>query len=356
MPDQQHPSLVWLPKAENAPVGLADLWTAYKLRWKRRRLLLRAFRARHQLDAVADRTADIQPGHVLAAMTVRNEIDRLPYFLQHHRRMGINHFLIVDNDSTDGTHDYLAGQPDVSLWRTAHSYRQSRFGMDWLTYIQGRYAHGYWCLTLDADEIFTFAHCDSRDLHALTAWLDARSAPAMMALMLDLYPRGPIGAQPYAPGQDPVDILPWFDAGNYFAEIQPKLRNLWVRGGVRARYFFADDPARAPTLNKIPLVKWNRRYVYFNSTHTILPRPLNQLYLRDGLPTGILLHTKFLPVVVEKSVEEKVRKEHFNNPAQYQGYYDGLIAAPDLWHEGAQRYTGWKQLESLGLMSQGDWT
>jgi hypothetical protein len=30
--------------------------------------------------------------------------------------------------------------------------------------------------------------------------------------------------------------------------------NLWIQGGPRARRFFADDPERAPALNKIPLV------------------------------------------------------------------------------------------------------
>ena len=65
-----------------------------------------------------DRTAAIRPGDILAFVTVRNEAQRLPYFLEHHRRLGVDHFLIVDNDSDDGSRDWLAGQPDVSLWDT----------------------------------------------------------------------------------------------------------------------------------------------------------------------------------------------------------------------------------------------
>ena len=35
--------------------------------------------------------------------------------------------------------------------------------------------------------------------------------------------------------------------------------NLWIQGGPRARgCSFADDPKRAPALNKIPLVKWRQ--------------------------------------------------------------------------------------------------
>ena len=72
---------------------LRELWTAYRLRLKRRRLLWRAFRARHQLRRVADRSRRIRRGDILAAATVRNEIERLPHFLDHYRRLGVDHFL-----------------------------------------------------------------------------------------------------------------------------------------------------------------------------------------------------------------------------------------------------------------------
>ncbi|MFP4405292.1 glycosyltransferase family 2 protein [Rhodosalinus sp.] len=334
-----------------------ELWLAYRLRWKRRRLLFRALRKRRQLRPVATRTATIRPGAILAFATVRNEALRLPFFLDHHRRLGVDHFLIVDNDSDDGTREWLADQPDVSLWRTGHSYKLSRFGMDWLTWLQIRHGHGHWCLTLDADEILIYPHHDTRPLPALTEWLAREGRESLGALMLDMYPKGPPGAQPYAAGADPFETLAWFDAGNYFIERQPKLRNLWIRGGVRARMFFADRPRRAPTLNKVPLVRWNRRYVYNTSTHQILPRRLNAVYAEDGgeLLSGVLLHTKFLNTIVEKSAEEKERGEHFEVADNYRAYYDSLLDDPDLWCAASTRFTGWRQLVALGLMSRGDW-
>ena len=54
------------------------------------------------------------------------------------------------------------------------------------------------------------------------------------------------------------------------------MRNLWLQGGTRDRVFFADRPECAPTLNKLPLVSWRRRYVYVNSTHSMLPPRLNR--------------------------------------------------------------------------------
>ena len=71
--------------------------------------------------------------------------------------------------------------------------------------------------------------------------------------------------------------------------------------------FFASAPPRAPTLSKVPLVKWNRRFSYLSSTHALLPRGLNHVYDETGGEklSGVLLHTKFLHIVVQGAAEEK---------------------------------------------------
>ncbi|MEC7668014.1 MAG: glycosyltransferase family 2 protein, partial [Pseudomonadota bacterium] len=130
-----------------------EMWHAYRMRWTRRRLLARAWRKRRQLTSVGDRTDAIAPDDILVFATLRNEAVRLPHFLSHYRALGVRHFLIVDNHSTDNTAAFLRDQPDVSLWTTADSYKKSRFGMDWLTWLMIRHGHGHWCLTVDADEL-----------------------------------------------------------------------------------------------------------------------------------------------------------------------------------------------------------
>jgi len=92
--------------------------------------------------------------------------------LQYYRALKVSHFLFVDNGSDDGTAEFLQSQPDVSLWRTDESYRLSRFGMDWLGWLQMRFGHGHWCLTVDADELLIYPQHDTRDLSALTQWLE----------------------------------------------------------------------------------------------------------------------------------------------------------------------------------------
>lgn len=337
--------------------ALYTAWRAYRLRWRRRYLRLRAIRKRHQLRAVQDCTKSIRNGHILCFCTVRNEALRLPYFIEHHRKLGVDHFLFVDNDSSDGTADLLCAMPDASVWHTTGSYRKSRFGMDWLGWLHLRHGHGHWCLTLDADELLIYPHHEVADLHTLTGWLGRQGWNTFRALMIDLYPKGPLRDTPYHAGQNPVEVIPWFDADNFTYHPRPELQTLLARGGVRARHFFAGAPHRAPTMNKTPLVKWHWRYSYLDSTHSLLPPTLNRSYPMPGVdrPTGALLHTKFLNTIVAKSAEEKQRQEHFSNSALYNDYYDGLISNPDLWAPGAQHFENWQQLESLGLLTRGAW-
>lgn len=336
---------------------MADWLTAYRLRWKRRRLLARAVTKRRELTAVVDRTGRIAAEDILCFGVVRNEAVRLPWFLEHHRRLGVAQFLIVDNGSDDGGDALLASQPDVSLWRTDAGYKASRFGVDWVTWLLARYGHGHWCLTLDADEALVYPYWDTRDLRALTGWLDSQGREMFGAMMLDMYPKGRLGAAAYRAGDDPFAVLEWFDAGNYGMRVQDPMQNLWLQGGPRARAFFAHDPRRAPTLNKVPLVRWNRRFAYVNSTHSLLPARLNRIFDADGgeAPSGLLLHSKFLNVSVARAGEEKLRGEHFSNSALYDRYYEAVAADPDLWCAASQRYVGWRGLEALGLMSRGGW-
>jgi Glycosyl transferase family 2 len=333
------------------------LISSYKLRLRRQYLLARALRRGRQLRAVRNRTAGCPPQPILLFSTLRNERVRLPYFLDYYRKLGVDHFLLVDNASDDGSGDYLADQPDVSLWTTSKGYKQSRFGMDWIMYLLRRYGQGNWCLTVDVDEFLVYPFCETRPLRALTDWLDSAGTRSFSSMLLDMYPKGAMHEQPYREGQNPFDIAQYFDSGNYTVSRNPSLRNLWIQGGPRARLFFEDGPKQAPALNKIPLVKWHRSYAYVSSTHMLLPRGLNLTYEEAGgeKPSGCLLHAKFLDTFALKAEEELRRGQHYAHSHEYRAYREGIANERDLWCNWSEKYVNWRQLEILGLMSKGNW-
>jgi hypothetical protein len=333
------------------------VWDRYRLRLTRKRLRFRAFRKRRELVPVKNRTRQFGRQAILLFATVRNERPRLPFFLAYYRTLGINHFLIVDNGSEDGTADYLAMQPDVSLWTTDRSYQKARFGIDWMNHLLRRYATGHWALTVDVDEFFTYPYCDTRPIRALTDWLDSYGVRSFPAMLLDMYPKGAVGARIYAEGQNPFEIADHFDSGNYMISRNPLYGNLWIQGGPRARTYFADAPENAPALNKIPLVKWHRAYAYVNSTHMLLPRSLNQTFDTDGgeMTSGCLMHAKFLSLFPVKVREEAERQEHFGQSREYRAYASDDAASVDFWCPFSEKFINWRQLEILGLISKGSW-
>lgn len=331
---------------------------ALRLRARRQYLLARAVRrTRRQLKLRRDRTALIASDAILLFATLRNERVRLPYFLDYYRGLGVDHFLIVDNGSTDGSGEWLAAQPDVSLWRTGASYKASRFGMDWMNGLLRRYGTGHWCLTVDPDEFLVYPHCDTRPLRALTDWLDSSSIRSFSGMLIDVYPKGPIDAETYEEGTDPFLIARWFDPAGYVIHKNPMYGNLWIQGGPRLRAFFPDEPQKGPALNKIPLVRWMRPYVYVESTHMLLPRSLNLVYDEDGgeKASGCLLHAKFLSTFAEKAREELSRRQHYAESQEYRAYHAGLRRGPTLWTEQSREVEDWRVLEELGLMSKGNW-
>lgn len=338
-------------------INLNDEYQRLKRRGERQYYLLRAMRRGRRLRAVRDRTGQIRPTDILAFLTLRNEAARLPFFLDYYRKLGVAHFLIVDNDSDDGGAEYLAQQPDVSLWHSADSYKSARFGMDWINQLLRRHGHGHWCLTVDPDEFLIYPHHDSRPLPALTDWLDASEITSFSAMLLDIYPRGPVEQAICAEGQNPLDVANWFDPANYSVRKNPDYGNLWIQGGPRARMFFADQPRQSPALNKIPLVKWHWRYVYIRSTHMLLPRHLNLVYDQTGgeLASGCLLHAKFLASFAAKSAEELTRRQHYADSQEYRAYHQQMQGETVLWCEQSRQYVDWRQLVDLGLISPGNW-
>lgn len=334
-----------------------SIWRAYRQRLVRKAWQVRAAWHGRKLVRTHLRAPRRQKGAIYLFCVLRNEAERLPYFVEYYRNLGVEHFFFVDNGSTDGSAAFLEAQEDASIWHTDASYRDAHFGVDWLNHLLARFGHDNWCLTVDCDELLVYPHHTTRGLRALTEWLDLSHLRALPAMLVDMYPEGPLGQASYQPGQDPLSLLNRYDHSNYVYHRDNQHRHLWIQGGPRLRLNFANNPRLAPALNKIPLVRWRWGCVYISSTHLMLPRAMNVTYDERGgeMISGALLHTKFLPDILDRAVEESDRLEHYESGREYAAYGQTLAADTVLATPESRQYKGWAQLEDDGLISSGGW-
>ena len=317
----------------------------------------RYFTLRHhgkELRKVFDRTNSIRRGSILLVMCLRNELHRLPFFCNYYRKLGVDHFLVVDNNSTDGLNDWVREQPDISLWHTKASYKASKFGMEWCNYLLNRYGVGHLCVTVDPDEFLVYPNMETRNLRDLGEYMQTEKRDSFHTVMLDAYSDRPLSETIYRSGDNPFEVCPYFDRDGY-VQISTPTMPTFTRGGPRMRVHNRLTPEKSPALNKIPVVWWQRNFRYVSSMHDL--KPMRLMRVQDAWNpaiSGALFHFKFFSSLSEKAREEMKRKQHFAGSAEYQQYLE--TSDPVYYEEGLSvRYESVEQLIRLGLICRGNW-
>jgi Glycosyl transferase family 2 len=287
--------------------------------------------------------------HVVA-MVVFNEMRRMPFLLEYYRAMGFEHFIILDNKSTDGLQDLLAAEPDVSLFFTGCTYRNARFGLDWINRLLAKYCTDKWILHIDADEFLVFPHCDTKGITGLTAYMEEQQQVSLQCLMLDMYSDRKISDNICAIGEDPALVCPFFDETGYVTYYDPMNETFAIKGGVRGRLYFADDLWSGPALNKTPLLRWRPHYAFLKSTHELWPASVNGGAPVPGVPHGVLLHFKFLSDLTEKLAAESIRRQHTSEYDAYAQNAGGQDDSPNFMCPHSRKYDGWRSLQAAGLL------
>ncbi|MGE0668762.1 MAG: glycosyltransferase family 2 protein [Sphingomonadales bacterium] len=329
----------------NSPPGTALV--ALRRRWAARRaagdlVLIR--------DGPQPRRSDI-----VCIAAVRNEILRLPDFFRHYRRLGVDRFIFIDNGSTDGSREFLLDQPGVELHATNAAFGRAHGSATWRQALLRRRASGCWGLSVDVDEHLVYDGCERHGLADLAGRLERAGRASLPAMMLDMYPDGPLDEAVPAPDRSLVEICPLFDGEGYMSPadrplyVGPRIR--WFIGGPRRRLFAGNGQSAGGEAGKTPFARWDL------DTTLLSPHALHPSRLNLGTPTGVLLHFKLMADLLGRT-ETAVREgQYFGNSIAYRRMLPSLREAPRLsavW-EGSRRYESSRSLVQAGYMTPIDW-
>lgn len=297
------------------------------------------------------RYLSLRPTEILCCTVLRNELPRLPYFLEYYRNKGIRAFVAVDNGSSDGSLEYLLKQPDVYVWQSEFSFNRANFGAGWFEPILRMHGRNQWCLIVDADELLYYQDCESRTIVDLCRAIDLKGKRAFEAIHVDMYSDAAIRDTHYAPGQRFEEVCPYFDR-QFFHRYDQKagpFRNQTIYwGGVRQRVF----GEAGYHLSKVPLIKYDEDCVLAGGQHwTNLPSS------EIAVESGCLLHFKYFSSFCGYVSEEVKRKEHADGADLYHEYERGLREQPSLsFYDPAQsiKLEDSQQLVRLGVMRADD--
>jgi hypothetical protein len=279
---------------------------------------------------------------------VRNGAIYLPEFLRHYRELGAKHIVLLDNGSTDGTPELAAREIDVTVLRTMAPYKIYKGPMKrWLVTHFGR---SNWVLCVDIDELFDYPFRSGFGAVNLLRYLNRHGYTAVVAQMLDLFPRAAITQRSGTAWREEhlfyslndLERQPY--ATFYGDSNEPPPEGLEVmHGGIRSSAF----QVRA-LLTKHPLIFPSRGISYLHAHHVSGARVADV--------SAVLLHYKYVGDFANY-VKAAVKAESFSMESrEYKQYLRAIEANSGLrlYSETALKFSTVEQLLEQGFLIASD--
>lgn len=254
----------------------------------------------------------------------KDELYFLPFFLGHYRKLGVRHFIFLDDNSTDGSIEYLLGQPDVTLLQSNFAFNDEIDGLRFGVAIRGKLSKQLfpetWSLIADADE-FWFPPQGLESLSATVRMLAKDGHRICKGIMFDCFPRALSDIDSATKKDSPFRLNPFTDSlGKIVWNNKSEPERLKYENNVRNRLFISlqedglvtDDFVRArgiPNLYKVPLIRWAK------SISLVSAHRLNSPY--TDTPIMKCAHYKFFPGWHLKVKAALASGAYYNNSVEY---------------------------------------
>jgi len=290
-----------------------------------------------------DFTTKITNDSITLFCVLRDELILLEYFIKYYESIGVTHFVFIDNNSIDGSFEYLQDKNNTNmmLYRNKGSYKSSNLGVMWVEELMLKYCKDKWCLTVDIDELL---HIQENNLNELRHKMIDKGSNVLLTMLLDMYS---LKDPQYKQGGDFLESCPYHDVFNSaHYNIRGRISNLdndtRIVGGVRKRLF-----SMGAYLTKRNFYKYDFYDKFYIDVgyHALLNRNINDNdeYIHYYPIINMNLHFKFIKSDIKKVFDSRIENNNLLNEDKFshnnfEGWNKQILTYSKLWNDYGQFY------------------
>lgn len=291
---------------------------------------------------IVRRTAPTAPDSPIVMLAVKNDLARLKMMVEHYRSVGVEKFAFLDNNSTDGTFEWMKEQKDIDVYRTTERY-QTAVKEGWMNRLVSYYGFDRWYIITDSDELAVWIGMEDHKIQELTAYARKHGFTRYKGLTLDTY----ANEQAFAKTEDIRADYCYIDSDSYF-ETDKRVGETMLpvfTGGPRQRLMGSEIP-----LSKYPLTYFSRGTVCPNA-HYFFPH-------NEGLSPCCylgILHYKFIDRDLEEYKRRAQKDSGFSKGGlHYRKYVDFIEKnqSASFMYEGSVKFTDSSVLRKVQFIKE----
>lgn len=254
------------------------------------------------IEKIKDNNLSIDKNDVIVVCALKNELTRIKEFMSYYRKLGVKLFLICDNNSTDGSTEYLEAQQDIVLYKTTDEYNSQK-KCAWCNRMISDYGDDRWYLIVDADELIWYPESNCLNINEYANQLYKKGIYSVKGLMLEMYPKGLLGDSRLKK-ENYINEYTYYDVDNDYYVYDNN--RMLITGGFLNRIFNDENILQS----KVPLFYQTSNRFNIGSHH-IFPFK-EDITAKFGI---VLKHYKFLPGD-ENRIREIIKLKNYANSSR----------------------------------------